>query len=955
MSLLPWILPLGANLFLVNLMAVIPQLFPWKFKKEHPVASQLILGTLFGLLACASSQFPVLLPSGVVLDATLSIPPLAGFFFGPVSAGVVVLLGLASCAFSSFSNFSSLPVMAFILLIGALLGWGFSTKAIKKFLPWVWLQLLVLGIAVSLVTLLGQRIPQDIFASIVFYPASILLIGILLNAVESKNKTLDQMLRITEQMQDSETRFRFLAENSSDMITRHAPDGTYLYASPACERLLGYQPQELIGHAAYEFVYSEDLPNVQNSHQTILSDPVVTAVMFRGLRKDKSLIWLETTSHAIFDPKTKEMLGIHATTRDISERKKFEEQIQTSQANLEALLQTRRESIWAVDREFNYTILNDFFVENYQLYFGLTLRVGMNALDILTPEHQALWRPFYKAALNGEKQAFEFTIPLKNDVRVFEVFLNPISVGKNITGVSAISVDITERQRAAQALKLSETKYRMLFENLTLGFALHKVIFNTQGDPVDYRYLEVNPAFERLTGIKAQQIVGKTVLEVLPQTEAHWIQTFGQVAQTGTPYMYENFSQEFNKYFETIIFRPEEGHFAVLFADITERKKAEEQRRQLESELNKIQKLESLGILAGGIAHDFNNLLTGIYMNLEMARKSSSTETLNSYLETAGKTMDRAKNLTRQLLTFSKGGVPHKKVENVADLLKETVTFALSGASVACDYQIAADLWPCELDKSQIAQVIENLVINAVQAMPRGGKLLVVAKNHFVDAEAGLSLAPGRYVQVSLTDSGMGIPSELLGQIFDPFFTTKATGHGLGLATCFSILKKHEGHIAVTSTPEKGSTFRFYLPASFNSSVQASSAVEVNHHGLGKFLILDDEEVIRDVLEKILKHLGYTPVSYADGDQAIEAYTNDFFHNKEIVAMIFDLTIPGKTGGREAVDKIRALNPAIPIFVSSGYAEDEILTKPTQYGFTASLSKPFGIDDIKNLLNRYLK
>ncbi|NNM53677.1 MAG: PAS domain S-box protein [Spirochaetales bacterium] len=950
--LLPWIVPLGANLFLVNLIAVIPQVFPWKFKKEHPVVSQLILGTFFGLLAWASSRFPVLLPSGVVLDATLSIPPLAGFFFGPISAGVVVLLGLAFWSFSPFLNF---PVTAFILVLGALLGWAFSTKAIKKTLPWVWLQLLLLGVTVAVVTLVAHPIFQNLVVSIVFYPASILLIGFLLNAVESKNKTLDQMLLVTQQSQESEARFRFLAENSSDMITRHSPDGTYLYASPASERLLGYKPQELIGHAAYEFIYEEDLPNVQNSHNAILSGTVVAAVMFRGIRKDNSLIWLETTSHTIYDPDTKELLGIHATTRDISERKKFEEELQTSQANLEVLLQTRRESIWAVDREFNYTILNDFFVENYQLFFGITLKIGMNALMILSPEHQAQWRPHYEAALNGEKQTFEFTISLKNDVIIFEVFLNPIFVGNSISGVSAISLNITERQRAAQALKVSETKYRMLFENLTLGFALHKVIFNTQGDPVDYRYLEVNPAFEKLTGIKAQQIVGKRVLEVLPQTEAHWIQTFGQVAQTGTPFTYENFAQEFNKYFETIIFRPEEGHFAVLFADITERKKAEEQRRQLETELNKIQKLESLGILAGGIAHDFNNLLTGIYMNLEMARKSTSPKTLDRYLETAGKTMDRAKNLTRQLLTFSKGGVPHKKVENVADLLQETINFALSGSSVACDYQIAADLWPCELDKSQIAQVIENLVINAVQAMPQGGQLRVEAANQVISEEAGLSLASGRYVRVSLADSGMGIPSELLGQIFDPFFTTKATGHGLGLATCFSILKKHEGHIGVTSTPGKGTTFSFYLPASSETTAQESSPGEVNHHGLGKFLILDDEHVIREGLEKILTHLGYTPLSYADGEKAIEAFTNDFYQKKEIVGMIFDLTIPGKTGGREAVDKIRLLNPDIPIFVSSGYAEDEVLTKPTQYGFTASLSKPFGIDDLKNLLNRYLK
>ena len=947
-----WMIPLGANLFLISLMALITNLFPRKILHERSGLSQGILGLLFGTLAVFSSGFPVTLLSGVHLDGSLCIPPLTGFFFGPFSVLLVTLILLIEKIVTSSLSLSFSTLTLFMV---TLLGLACSFFVQRWKFRWVWLQLLVLGVAVASTTLLGQNISQAFGPAFLFYPVSILLIGMFLNAVQSKNQTMEELVHLTDQLKESETRFRFLAESSSDMITRHAADGTYEYASPASERLLGYRPEELLGHSAYDFVYPEDHQAVQNSHQNILADSVVTSVSYRGVRKDKTLIWLETTSHTILDPLTHQVFEIHASTRDISDRKQFEEQLQRSQASLEALLRTRRESIWAVDRQLNYTILNDFFIESYQLVFGLSLKPGMNALEILSEEHRNQWRPRYEAALRGEKQDFEFSIPFNQELSTFEVFLNPIWSGGTITGVSAISVDITERQRAAQALKTSENKYRMLFENLTLGFALHKMIFNEAGEPIDYRYLEVNPAFEKLTGLKAQQLVGKTVLEVLPHTEEHWIQVFGQVALTGVPFTYENYSQEFDKYFETISFRPEEGHFAVLFSDITERKKAEEQRRQLDLEINKMQKLESLGILAGGIAHDFNNLLTGIYMNLEMARQSTPSSPLLSYLDTAGKTMDRARNLTKQLLTFSKGGVPHKKVEALGDLLQETVAFALSGSSVASDFHLAPNLWLCELDKAQISQVMENLVINALQAMPKGGMLKISAKNQVILEGNSVPLKPGRYVQVSVQDTGTGIPPELVTKIFDPFFTTKANGHGLGLATCFSILKKHSGHIEVFSKPGEGTTFHFYLPASTEKeSFEPSKPLE-KHQGKGKFLILDDEEVIRDILEKVLQQLGYTPLSYDDGDRVLEAFHQDQTDKKEIVGMIFDLTIPGKTGGREIIDKIREWNRSIPIFVFSGYAEDEILVKPTQFGFTASLSKPFGIEEMKRLLNQYLR
>jgi PAS domain S-box-containing protein len=501
--------------------------------------------------------------------------------------------------------------------------------------------------------------------------------------------------------------------------------------------------------------------------------------------------------------------------------------------------------------------------------------------------------------------------------------------------------------KAEEALQKSEEKYRVLFREMLNGFALHDIILGPKGDPVNYRFVDVNPAFERMTGLKRQAIIGKTVLEIMPGTERQWIETYGRVALTGKPVFFENFSSELDKYFEVTSFRPAPNQFACIFSDITERKRTEQV-------LQNTQKLESLGILAGGIAHDFNNLLGGIFGNIDMAAEGTLEKRTANYLSKALGTIDRARGLTQQLLTFAKGGAPIKKIESMVPFIQETVKFALSGSKVSSTFAIPNNLWQCEFDKNQVGQVIDNIVINAQQAMPDGGTIAITAANTRLDEKKHPLLPAGNYVRISISDQGIGMPKEILPRIFDPFFTTKSKGHGLGLATCYSIIRRHEGCIDVESEPGKGSTFSFFLPASSSAGPQKNAVAKASHKGIGTFLIMDDEEVIRETVGDMLKDLGYSIVSTQNGLEAIEYFRAEHESKNKIVAMIFDLTVPGGLGGREAVKEIRKIDKMIPVFVSSGYADDPVMAHPQKYGFTASISKPFRKIDLADILSRHL-
>ncbi len=390
----------------------------------------------------------------------------------------------------------------------------------------------------------------------------------------------------------------------------------------------------------------------------------------------------------------------------------------------------------------------------------------------------------------------------------------------------------------------------------------------------------------------------------------------------------------------------------VLENEVRERKKAE----AMLAELAKIQKLESVALLAAGIAHDFNNLLAGVLGQVSLVKATlSSGDQNHARLQEAEKAVGQARNLTEQLLTFSTGGSPVKKTVHLGDLLESTARFALRGSEVRCSFSLDPELWPVNIDDGQVSQVVSNLVLNAVQAMPSGGEIGVSAKNTELTSSGRLPLPPGRYVEIAISDQGVGIPEAHLSKIFDPFFTTKPKGTGLGLAASFSILKKHDGHIEVESREGVGSLFRFYLPAEQQDSVRTDQpSCRGLPTGKGRILIMDDEEMIRELLRGMLSFLGYDPVITSEGREAIETYRRELDAGQRFDAVILDLTVRGGLGGKEAIQDLLRLDPAVCAIVSSGYSHDPVMAEYRRYGFSAFIPKPYSVDALACTLKSVL-
>jgi PAS domain S-box-containing protein len=750
----------------------------------------------------------------------------------------------------------------------------------------------------------------------------------------------------------------------------------------ALENLTGVKAADIIGKGDYEYsipFYGERRPVLIDQ---VMTEDCIIQNKYKDLNYQSNVIssegyvynlpggikYLTGSATALYNSNN-EIIGAIEVLKDITERKATELALQESERRLSDIIQFFPDAILVIDGGGKITAWNKAMEE----------MTGVKAGDMLGKDNYEYAIPFY-----GERRPILIDLAMKVDEQTEMKYADFDRSGSLITGeaympnlrggqvylfgtatalynsqgelVGAIESirDITERRRAEELLITEKERLAITLRSIGDGV----IVTDNSGN-----IILLNKVAEDLLGWGQSEIVNLPLMDyfhiINARTRMRIKNILQRVFDTGTITELNDKTILINKHGREYIIsesaapvRDKDNNMIgiiIVFRDITEKQK-------MEDELLKAQKLESIGIIAGGIAHDFNNILTGIIGYISLARMIVNPgERIYNMLSEVEKASLRATNLTQQLLTFSKGWAPIRKTVLINELLKEASVFILSGSNVKCDFYIQDDLWPVEIDEGQITQVINNLVINARQAMPEGGAMEIKAENIEVDFMKNIPLKSGRYLLLSVKDHGTGIPEDIQSKIFDPFFTTRASGNGLGLSTSYSIIRKHDGYITLKSEPGEGTTFYIYLPASDKQARASIKHAHIQESGFsGRVLLMDDEDIIRKTATEMLNFFGLEVDSAVEGDEAYEMFVNAIESGRPYNLVIMDLTIPGGVGGRDAVKKFCDVDPHIKIIVSSGYSNDPILSDYKKYGFSGIVVKPYKMDDLYNQLKKFL-
>lgn len=767
---------------------------------------------------------------------------------------------------------------------------------------------------------------------------------VIVSRVISKRKRAEDALR------ENVKHFRALVENISDAISLVNPYGIVLYTSRSTRRVLGYYMNEFVGRNLFELIHPEDLAHAISHFNTLKQKNYSTTYFqFRMRHKDGMWHWMEGVgNNLIADPSVK---AIVFNYRDVTTRKQAEEELRQSEERYREMFKKNQAMKLLIDPTTTEIIdANSAAAEFYG--YGIEDLKSLRMADIHVETEEEVLKDLGRAMME-QQTYFSARHRLRDgSVRRVDVYSSPVTA-KNRRLVYSIIHDVTERQRATQ--QLSAEKERLLVTLRSIGEGV--ITTDTDG-----KVVLMNRVAEDLTGWTHQEAAGLPVNSILQL----WTESRYEAAPNPVQAVLEG--RQTTSHIHPMVLKARDGRerhivesaapimaedgvfigVVLVIRDISERLKMEE-------ELLKVRNIESIGILAGGIAHDFNNILSAILGNITLAKLKLDTagkDKITEFLTSSEKAALRAKYLTQQLLTFSKGGSPVKKTASIGDLLRESAAFTLAGSNVRSQFMIADDLWSVDIDEGQMNQVINNMVINAQQAMPDGGVIRIVAQNTVIEKEhESLGLPPQftRFIRISIEDQGTGIRPEHLSKIFDPYFTTKDTGSGLGLATSFSIIRNHQGSITVESDWGHGTAFHIYLPAS-RAAVSVRSSFEKNTPNARRILVMDDEDSIRVMATHMLEHLGYDSVATRNGEETIETYETARRDGAPIDLVIMDLTIPGGMGGKETVQKLREIDPDVRVVVSSGYSQDPVMADYRHYGFVNVLPKPYHLEDLSVLL-----
>ncbi|HPZ08314.1 MAG TPA: PAS domain S-box protein [Candidatus Eremiobacteraeota bacterium] len=636
---------------------------------------------------------------------------------------------------------------------------------------------------------------------------------------------------------------------------------------------------------------------------------------------------------------------IRVIIHDITERKYTYNELDNSWAKYKAIVETFDGLIYICSEDYTVEFMNKHFIERTG-YNG----TGQKCFKVLHELEEICPWCVNEKIFRSETVKWEILSPKDN--RWYYIVNTPVYHSNGTISKMAMIQDITERKKAEELLA-SEKEH--------LAVTLRSIGDGVITTDIEGKIVLINKAAEHITGWSEEDARGKYINEVFhiineksrkpcENPVAKVLKTFKittipeetlLIGKDGSEKLISNSGAPILDKNGKII------GVVLVFRDITEQTK-------LEEEILKANKIESLGVLAGGIAHDFNNILTTVIGNITLGKMyTKQGDEIYDILTEAENASLRAKNLTRQLLTFAKGGSPIKMCTSISELIKETTCFALSGSNVKSEFHIPPSLWPVEIDASQISQVINNIIINAKESMPHGGKIEIKVENVNIKSTEILPFPEGKYLKINIKDSGTGITKENLPKIFDPYFTTKHEGKGIGLTTAYSIIKKHEGYINAESDYGYGTTFYIYLPAieyELKDNDEINESIKKN----ASILLMDDEPLVLKTTEMILHRLGYKVQVAKDGTEVIEIYKKAQERGQPFDVIIMDLTIPGGMGGKEAIEKLKEINPEVKAIVSSGYSNDPVMAEFKKYGFKGVVAKPYKISEFKEMLHKIL-
>ncbi len=748
----------------------------------------------------------------------------------------------------------------------------------------------------------------------------------------------------------SEAKYRRLYNETPVLLHSIGMDGVVVEVNDYWLKTMGYERDEVIGRKVTDFYTDASRTYFHGVvRPAFLSNGIVRDIPYQFIKKNGDIIDVLLSATAERDA-AGNVVRSQAMIQDITERKKIEVALQNSERMLQTIIDTEPDCIKVIDEESRLIMMNRAGLQMLQVD-SLEQVKGQFVCPLVAPEHQQDFMNLTRQVFQGQSGRLEFQMTgMKGSQLWLETYAVPLRNEKDeIIALLGVTRDVTARKQAENALKESEERFRAI--TLTASDAI--LLMDDKGKIVYW-----NPSAERIFGYSAEEALGKDLHVFLaPQRLHHGYQKgFAKFVVTGQ-------GPVVNKSVEMDAMKKDGTEFPIevstsamkignrwhalgIVRDITERKR-------LEQEIIKTQKLESIGTLAGGIAHDFNNLLQGIFGFISLAKMTiEQKDKALAMLDQAEKALHQSVNLTTQLLTFSKGGKPLKKIFNLRPMIEDAVRFSLSGSSVDHSLLIDKDIWLIDADEGQIAQVIQNIVINAEQSMPLGGRIEITARNAPAGAVARLpNDLRGDLVEITVCDQGTGIPPEHLPRIFDPYFTTKERGSGLGLATSYSIIRNHGGLINVSSELGKGSTFTIYLPASNSSLEQASASQELTAGRKGRILVMDDEKMVRDVAGALIDSLGHEVAFAEHGESAISQYRAAMDAGRPFDVVVLDLTIKGGMGGLETIQKLLEIDPEVKAVVSSGYSSDAGMADYLSRGFKACLKKPYTIEDLNSVMN----